>query len=442
MKKRTLIYAALLLMAGSTVVSGQSIHTIAGTGIAGFSGDGGLAISAQFSLPSGVAVDLAGNIYVADKNNHRVRKIAAGTGIVATFSGNGGFGSCGLGGPAYSSCLEYPYGVFVNLTGDVMITDFFRDMTLNVDHTTGNIASRLGCGTQGNDGDGGDATMAKMMLPRNACQDLAGNTYIADGSWVRKVDAATGIASTVATMQAEGVFFDVTTTTDLYVSGGNMIKKINVSTGAITTIAGTGAAGYSGNGWLATAATFSNPGSMFIDAHRVLYVCDRGNNAVREINLTTGMVLSIAGNGIMGFSGDGGFSPLATLNDPEGVWVDAASNIYIADAGNQRIRMIIPKGAPGGGTFSSPKALNGFTTAAGDETSVYPNPSNGMFTLQAGTDQLNASFNVYNVIGQVVFSGTVSDAKTSIDLSTQAAGVYTLMLKSASGTYTQKLSKQ
>jgi len=447
MKKHALISlfsAAALVAMSTTVMYGQYIKTIAGTGVSGYSGDGGLAIGTQLSYPSGVSVDALGNVYIADKNNYRVRKIAAGTGIISTFAGTGSFGGPLTYGIAPTSCaFEYPIGVFSSPTGDLLVTDNYRDMTFYIDHVTGEIFSRLGCGTQGTSGDGGPANMAMMELPLSACEDGAGNTYIADG-WlgIRKVTAATGLASLVTATAAQGVFFDLSTTTDLYFSTNNTIKKLNVVTGAMTTVAGTGVAGYSGNAGPAVSAQLSNPGNMFIDAHRILYVCDRGNNAIREINLNTGNIMTIAGNGTMGFSGDGGFAPFSRLNDPEGVWVDMSGYIYIADAGNQRVRMIIPKGAPGGGGTSSPKALNGMDNAVNEDINVYPNPSNGMFTLQVGSAQVGASVNVYSILGQLVYQGIVADVKNTLDLSKLPSGIYTLMMRSDSGTYTQKLTKQ
>ena len=447
MKRHALISlfsALLIVVAGVSAINAQIITTIAGNGVYGYGGDGGLAISAQFALPSGVAVDASGNVYIADRNNSRVRKITAATGIISTFAGTGVFGGAlSLGGSALSCSLEYPYGVFASPTGDILITDFYRDMTFNVDHATGNIYSRLGCGEQGNDGDGGPSNMARMMLPRNACMDPAGNTYIADGNWIRKVAAASGIASTVATMPCDGVFFDVTSAGDLYVAGNNMIKKIDLTTGAITTIAGTGVAGYTGNGGPAISATLSNPGNMFIDIHKNLYVCERGNNVVRQINLLTGGIASVAGTGSMGFSGDGGWAPYARLNDPEGVWVDNSGYIYIADAGNSRIRRIVPKSASGGSS-ASPKDMHGFeaATASNTSTSIFPNPSNGIFTLTTTADQLYSPVKVFNILGQIVYATTVTDTKNVIDLSSQPSGIYTLMMRSDSDTYTQKITKQ
>jgi trimeric autotransporter adhesin len=466
---RKVFYAGFLAFAcgAATTSSAQGIiNTIAGTGIAGFSGDGGPAISAQFSSPFGVAVDASGNIYIADKSNHRVRKISAASGTISTFAGSD-YGLAGLGGPAELALMRYPDGVYVNLLGDVLITDWYNDMTFAVDHATGIISSRCGNGHQGHGGDGGPGHHATMMTPSGSCEDNMGNTYIADGSnRIRRVDALTGIVTTIANgtgaygytgdggpaidarfARPTAVIFDPASPGlgHLYVSDGNnnVVRKIDLNTNIITTVAGTGVAGYSGNGYIATLAQLRNPGNLFIDSHRNLFICDRGNNTVRKLLLNRGVIFGVAGNTSMGFAGDGGHSLDAKLNDPEGVWVDAMDRIYIADAGNQRIRMIVPGGTYGGTEPTTPKPIGSLNSSIGaDEILVFPNPSNGMFNIQLGENNTDATISVFNVVGELVYNSAITSTNAEINLSNRAPGIYTAIVKSAAGTKTQKLTIQ
>lgn len=469
---RKMLYGAMLVVAGNAAHAQGVINTIAGTGVAGSGGDGGPAAAAQFSNPYGVATDAAGNIYIADKSNSKVRVISATTGHIFTFAGST-YGLSGMGGPATLAQMKYPDGVFVNHAGDVIITDWYNDMTYYVDHTTGNIASRCGCGSQGCGGDGGPSWLAKMMTPAGSCEDLAGNTYIADkgSNRIRRVDALTGIVTTIANgtgtfgYSGDGgpainanfsgpsaVFFDPTSPGlgHLYLSdgGNNVIRKIDLNTGRITTVAGTGVAGYSGNGSIATMAKLRNPGNLFIDNSGNMFVCDRGNHSIRKIVLSSGRISTIAGTGVAGFSGDGDVSTNARLKDPQGVWMTSTGYMFIADAGNQRIRVIAPKTGTGYGfiggssTIGAPKSDPISTVLTANEVRIFPNPSNGIFTVATGVDNANASVTVLNVVGEQVYGATLTSQQSDINLSNQPAGIYTVIVKSNVGTHNQKITIQ
>lgn len=450
---RNKLALAVLALATAGVAHAQgTISTIAGTGIAGFSGDGGPATSARLSSPYGVAVDPSGKVYIADKNNSRVRLID-GSGNISTFAGSG-FGFSGLGGPATAAHMEYPDHVFVSPSGNVLITDFFNDMTFYVDYSTGNIYSRCGNGSQGGSGDGGPSNMAKMMLPNGACEDLAGNTYIADGGGnkIRKVNGATGIVTTFAGgpfgysgdggpasaarfSTPSGVFFDPASPGlgYLYVAdGGNhVVRKIDLNTNIITTVAGCGVAGNSGDGGLATSAKMNYPCGIAVSG-KYLYICDRTSNVVRMVNLVNGQIATFAGTGTMGYSGDAGLSVYAQLNQPSGIAVDAMGFVFIADAGNNVIRMVKPK-------HLGPKGMAGSTA---DDVNVFPNPSNGVVTVEVGDNYTNAAVTVVNVIGQTVYTGVLADTENTIDIGRQPAGLYTIVLKSGAGTQTRKIMVQ
>ncbi len=434
---RKSIAAALLLVAGSGVANAQSqgiITTIAGSGTAGFSGDGGAAISAQFSSPQGVTVDAAGNVFVADAYNQRIRKIDAVTGIISTYAGGGLATSYGI-APTTAS-LDLPTSLYIGSSGTMLITDHYYDMTFYIDNVSGNIYSRCGCHSQGCDGDGGPSFAARMELPASSCEDTHMNTYIADQGCgkVRKVDAATGLASTLATVSGPGaVFFDPSSYADLYVTElyNHKIIKINVVTGAVTDVVGTGASGYSGDGADALSATIGYPVSLFIDHNHNLYFSDQTYNVVRYVDLTTGKIYTLAGTGVAGFSGDGNVAPFAQLNSPREIWVNDAGYIYIADAGNNRIRMVKPKGL---------KPLG--ATADVNTLTVYPNPSTGIFTLSTDAALENSDVIVLDMMGRQVYNAALSGFSNVIDLHTQAHGVYTLIVKTASGVHSQKLTIQ
>lgn len=427
--------AAMLAVACGNVAHAQgTITTIAGNGLSGFGGDGGPAVGAVFSSPSGVALDASGNIFVVDKYNYRVRKITASTGVISTYAG-GGTGTA-YGVDATTAMFEMPYSIFINSANDVFVTDHYFDMTFRIDNATHAIYSRCGSHTQGCDGDGGTGDGARMMLPAASCEDGAGNTYIADQGCgkIRRVDGATGIVSTLASLSGvNAVFFDPTTTTDLYVAQmyTHQILKLNVATGVTTVVAGTGVAGNTGNVGYAINATIGTPAAIFVDNHHGLYFTDNTYSVVRKINLTTGQIYNIAGTGVAGYSGDGGVSPYAELSYPSGIWVDNAGYIYVADEGNNVIRKIKPK---------APKA-NG-AIAGANEISVYPNPTSGVFTLFTDEELENTNVTVFNVVGQQVYSTVLSGNSNNIDLGQQAPGLYTVAFKTASGMHTERVTIQ
>ncbi len=494
MKRHSLLQLLVIpaLSLGAVVVHAQGIiNTIAGTGISGYSGDGGPAALATFSMPSGVAVNgVTGDVYIADKSNSRIRVINGSTGIVNTFAGNGIFGLSGIGGPALSSSIRMPNSVFFEAgTQDVLYTDWYNDMAFRVAHVSNNNDGECGDGHQGDDdGDDNDddSHNISMMTPAGICSDPFGNVYIAsNGNNKLRMVRHTGVGDMVRTIgnksgaygytgdggdakfatfnHITGVIVDPTRPYDLYVSDAynNVIRKIDLKTMIITTIAGTGTPGYTGDGGLALSATLSNPGNLFIDNMRNLYICDRSNNVIRKMNLQSNIIVTIAGNGTIGFSGDGGIATTAQLNDPEGVWVDNSGNIFIADAGNQRIREIIAPvvtppvvtSAPFGtssGTVASPTPIipGGVRWAATtlnnvsimQQVKVFPDPSTGIFTVKAPAAISNVLVEVYNVIGQKVYASAASGQQFNIDLTSQPAGIYTLRLNSADGSYVQKIS--
>ncbi len=333
------------------------ITTIAGDGTFGDGGDGGPATSAQLSFPFQVAVDSAGDLYFADAVNNRVRKISA-SGIISTIAGIGAPGFSGDGGPATSAELNFPTAVTLDAAGDVYISEGDNHRVRKVD-ASGIITTIAGNGTAGSSGDGGLATEASINNPVGLKVDAAGKLIVADqvSNRIRKIDT-NGIITTIAGIGTRGFSGDDGPATEAQLNfpngvtidaAGNIyiadtinsrIRKIDTS-GIISTIAGNGVAGFGGDGGLATSAALNRPYEVKVDAAGNIYVADSDNNRIRRIN-ALGIISTIVGNGTQGFSGDGGPAIMAEISSPIGVEVDMAGNIYVADTFNSRIRKVQP----------------------------------------------------------------------------------------------------
>ncbi len=370
-------YAQIVLPAGGV------INTLAGT-TQGYAGDGGAATSAKMYQPYGTAVDSAGNLYIADTYNSRIRKVTASTGNISTVAGSATLGYSGDGGPATSAELSYPHGVAVDGSGNLYIADTQNNRIRMVTASTGIISTVAGNGTVGYSGDGGAATSAELTYPNGVAVDSVGNIYIADtqNNRIREVTASTGNISTVAgngtfgysgdggaATSAELTYPDgvaVDGSANIYIADFDncRIRKVTASTGIISTVAGNGTGGYSGNGGAATSAELYAPDGVAVDSAGNIYVADTGNNVIRKVTASTGIISTVAGNGTYGYSGDGGAADSATLKGPSGVAVDSAGNLYIADASN-RIRAV---GHPTPLVLSAATIIN---TIAGTGTGGY-----------------------------------------------------------------------
>ena len=382
-------------------VSGGVITTVAGNGLPGYSGDNGPATNAQLSYPYGVSVDAAGNLYIADSNNYRIRKVSGG--MITTVAGNGTTGFSGDNGPAASAQLQ-PFGVAVDSTGSLYIADAQNNRIRIV--TNGVITTVAGNGTPGFGGDNGPATSAQLYLPYGVAVDAAGNLYIADTFNYRIRKVSGGVISTVAGNGTQGFGRDTgpATSSPLYYpygvavdSAGNLyiadtdnqrIRKVTngvigtvagdgpspgdylsfpegvavdsagnlyiadtnnhsirkVSNGVMTTVAGNGTTGFSGDNGPATSARLAYPTGVAVDSAGSLYIADTSNSRIRKVS--NGAIVTVAGNGGVGFSGDGGPATSAQLYSPHGVAVDSAGNVYVADSNNGRIRVLAPTGSP------------------------------------------------------------------------------------------------
>jgi len=329
-------------------VANGVITTVAGNGLQGFSGDNGPAASAQLNSPYGVAVDSAGNLYIADTQNNRIRKVA--NGVITTIAGTGTQGFSGDNGPAANAQLNLPAAVAVDSAGNLYIADTDNVRVRKV--ANGAITTVAGNGKYGFSGDGGPATSADLSYPESVAVDSAGRLYIADWNNNRIRKVANGVITTVVGGGTEiggngpstsaqlgypsAVALD--SAGNLYIADAesNLIWK--VSNGAIAAVAGNGTQGFSGDSGPATSAQLSGPLGVAADSAGNLYISDSGNNRVRKV--TNGVITTVVGNGMGGFSGDNGPATTAQLSFPAGVAVDASGSLYIADTNNQRVRKV------------------------------------------------------------------------------------------------------
>jgi len=305
------------------------ITTVAGTGTWGYNGDGIPATAALLYNPTGVAVDGAGHLYIADLSNQRVRRVDAATGLISTIAGTGLASYTGDGMAAVASGLVSPHGVAVDGAGHVYIADWGSSRIRKVDAATGLISTVAGTGAIAYNGDGIAATSANLRDGFDVAVDGAGHLYIAEfeGHRVRRVDAVTGLISTVA---------------------------------------GTGVGGYNGDAIPATAARVHGPSRVAVSSLGHIYISEFGGQRIRRVDAVTGLISTVAGTGVTGYNGDAIPAPTAQLNLPLGLAMDGAGDVYIGDASNNRIRKITyqPPGAPTGVTATPGAPGSGMVTVS------------------------------------------------------------------------------
>lgn len=365
--------------------SAQIITTIAGTGTGGYNGDGIPATTAWIYGPHGLTMDSTGNIYFAELAGCRIRKINIGTGLISTVAGTGTGGYNGDGIAATAAELYDPNGIVFDSNGDLIIADRGNHRIRKVTTATGMISTIAGTGTGGYNSDGILATSAQLNQPLEVSFDAGGNLYI--GDWanhrIRMIDKSTGLISTVAGTGTGGYNSDGILATNaqlnypigvIFDPAGNFyigdyfnqrIRKVNISTGIISTIAGTGVSGFNGDGIPATTAQLSQPGYIRFDDAGNMYIGDANNHRVRKIDAVTGLISTIAGTGVLGYNGDGINPTTAQLYWPICIYFDRNNcQLYIGDYGNQRVRKIA-----GGFTGCLP------AVAKGNQVSCQPLPS-------------------------------------------------------------------
>ncbi len=358
MKKLTLLFTGFTF--SCCILNAQTgiITTVAGTGTAGYNGDARLAITAEINQDGGVTVDATGNIYIADSQNNRIRKVST-TGNITTIAGRGTAGYSGNGGQATAAELAYPVGVRVDTLGNVYFSDAGNALIrkISVAGVITNIAGIPGVG--GYSGNGAIATAAELNYPVGICVDKNLDIYVADqnNNVIRKITAGTNIITTYAGNHVAGfagnggqataarlnnpIGVAIDRLGNLYIADYNNseVRKVTAA-GVISDFAGTNVANFNGYSGLADTTRIANPTGVSTDAAGNVYIADAGNALIREVIASTGQMYVIAGTLFDGYSGDGGAALSAEINYPFDVFTDKTNNVYIADLSNNRVRKI------------------------------------------------------------------------------------------------------
>jgi sugar lactone lactonase YvrE len=381
------------------VQPGDTAQRLAGTAdTVGYSGDGSAATSAKLASPAAVAYDSAGNLYIADAQNHVIREVST-AGIVTTVAGTGVEGFGGDGGPATAALLDTPTGVAVDASGNLYIADSHNQRIREV--SQGTITTIAGNGTAGFFGDGSAATAAMLFLPQAVAVDPSGNVYIADtGNFrIRKVSGGTittiagdgeqiysgdgGPATSAGLDTPTGVAVDANG--NLYIADSHNQRVREVSGGTIHTVAGNGTLGYSGDSAAAASAALATPRGVSVDASGNLYIADTENNVVREVS--GGVINTIAGTGIEGYSGDNGAAVSAIFDTPRAVAPDAVGDVAVADSDNDLVRAVqlptLAFGSQAVGSMSAAQSLT-LSNAGSASMQVQSLALTGSFALASG----------------------------------------------------------
>jgi len=341
---------------------GGKISTIAGGAGTGWCGDGQLATASCLYYPYGVALTSTGTVYVADTYNDRLRQFVVG-GTINTLAGNGStvMPTPVTNLPPNGVVFYNPYGVTADPSGDVFVTDAANSMVRELVWSTDLVNIFAGNGVQGYGGDGGPATSANLNLPAGIARDSAGNVYFADtyNCVVREVSLSGTISTFAGIPQSCGYSNDggpaigamlnvpysvmVDSQNNVYIADGANCRIRVVVGGIISTYAGGAGCGFSGDGGPADDAALNGPEAMAEDGAGNLYIVDNGNNRIRMVAASTGLISTVAGDGAAGFTGDG-MATQISLYSPQDVKADANGNLFIADTGNQRLRWVTPSG--------------------------------------------------------------------------------------------------
>lgn len=420
-------YNNILYMGDGTKRSAQGVGPVisltSGTGTPGYGGDGGPATLARLRYPTDAVTAPDGSLYVADHQNHRIRKIDPG-GVITTVAGTGLPGYTGDGGPATLARLFNPYALAIGPDGSLYIADTGNNRIRKVS-TDGTISTVAGSGLYGYGGDGGPATLARLGSPSGVAVALDGSMYIADtdNNRVRQVGTDGNIITVAGTGTAgysgdggqgtnarlyHPVRVAITQDGALYISDlvNHRVRALRPD-GVISTFAGTGTSGFSGDGGPANVAQLNGPIGLALDPAGTLYIADSGNNRVRHVD-SNGIIVTLGGNGTAGYSGDEGLAANASLNGPSGVSIGPDGVAYIADTGNSRVREI--------GTAQPSLELGEFVVPSEDGTLAFVFDSGGRHqrTVDALTGALLYRFS-YDTGGNLTDITDGDDNNTHIE---------------------------
>lgn len=425
-------YFIILLLCFAFTTQSQTITTVAGTGSSGFSGDGGLATTAKLNLPFNLTFDKSDNIYIADTYNNSIRRIDNESGIITTVVGTAD--------KKQISELKTPTGLTFDNNNNLYVADLANLRIRKVNMETGSSMTLVGKKSETEFPNIDDA----LGGPFNVVFDKQGNLYVSvnGDSNVKKVDFSTGKVTVIAGSGEVGFSGDGGQATaaklanptglaldgnNLYISdsGNERIRKVNLSTGIISTIAGTGEKGFLSDEDDASKAQLANPLGLTVDNSGNLYFVDRGNNMVRKITTSTGKISTVVGNGESGYSGDGELAKNAKLANPTGVAFNNAGDLYIVDRGNNRIRKIA-------GLDNEAKE----DIALEANINVYPNPSTDKINIELKNNVMLNSAILFDINGN---KANVQMTNNTLNVSKLPRGIYVLKLVTSEGAMEEKI---
>jgi len=345
----------------TSFADGGEVRTLVGTGKSGYSGDGGPLDQAAIGGPFGLSIGPDGALYLCEIDNHCVRRIDLKMGTISTIAGSGKAGYEGDGGPATKALCREPYEVRFDRSGNMYFVEMLNHLVRKVDRQTGIISTVAGTGEPGFSGDGGPATLAKLKQPHSIIVTPDDKLYIADiqNHRVRVVDLKTGIIETLcgtgekrktpdgASLSGTPVngprALDAINSDELFLAlrEGNAVYRIDLKQQTLQHLAGTGKQGYAGDNGPAVNALLSGPKGLALGPHSDIYLADTESHTIRVIRVATGKIETIVGDGKEGDGPDG--DPLkCRLNRPHGVFVDSEGTVYIGDSSNHRVRVYTP----------------------------------------------------------------------------------------------------
>lgn len=433
MRKTLFTIYAVACLAGRA----QVVTTVAGTGATTLSGDGGPATAAGVYAPCGTVKDKNGNLYIAENGSNVVRRVNS-SGVITTWAGTGTAGFAGDGGPAALAQLSNLRGIAIDTSGNIYIMDTQNYRIRKVD-ASGIITTVAGNGVAAYAGDGGFATSASFDWCESIAVGIDQSIYIGDqlNHVVRKV-GVNGIISTyagdgspfasgdggLATQAGIGTptSLSIDKNNTLYLSGDNVIRRVN-SNGIITTYAGTGLTGFAGDGGPAVSAKFDWPDKISLDDIGNLYIYDRFNNRVRRVD-TFGIINTIAGDGFNGFAGDGGPPLLAEFNNVQGLYCSSNNELFISDFDNHRVRKIT--GVIGVASLCEKTPFK-----------MGPNPAST--ELHVESSSMDDAWRILDAMGHEI---RAQNKNGIIDVRSFCNGIYFLTITSGNQTHTQKFVVQ
>ena len=438
-----LLFTLLSINAGA-----QEIVTIAGNGISGFSGDGGPATDANLNIAPCFTFDTMGNIFISDAENNRIRRVSTIDRSITTIAGTGIQGYTGDGGNAKFAQINGPLGIAFDNNGNLFFADAVNKVIRKIDKF-GIITTIAGTGVLGCTGDGGPAILAKLRVPYGLAFDKNNNLYFSDGACncVRKIDnfgiittiagikessgySGDGGPATSAKMVYPGYIAIDSKTSTLYIPDAvnRRVRNVDLNTGIISTFAGNGGASLGGDGGPATAASFITPNSASVDSLGCVLICDNTGYTIRKVD-TLGIISTLAGTGEEGYSADGTLATAAKLNRPNVTLTDKWGNVYFCDVLNYRIRRI---------NYNTTSIKEQLVSPI--KASIFPNPAHEYVTVKAESIAIN-ELQLLDVTGCAVHSSVYKAPKGEIklDISYLPTGIYLLKVN---GQYVGKVVKE